>query len=253
MNPILVEAHRGNAVESAHRGALAVVDADGGVVLALGDIERPIFPRSAVKVLQALPLVASGAADALAAERRGTGAGLRLAQRRAGARGHRRRHAGQGRRGRAACWSAARTGPTARPSSARWPRAARRPARCTTTARASMPASSAWPACMADGGRPTCAASCAGYVRAEHPVMREVTAALQAATGWDLAQRAAGHRRLLDPDLRIPLRHLARAFARVATGVGPERGPCPRRAAAAPGGGEGAVHGRRHAAASTRA
>ena len=30
---------------------------------ALGDIERPIFPRSAVKVLQALPLVASGAAD----------------------------------------------------------------------------------------------------------------------------------------------------------------------------------------------
>ena len=64
-NPILVEAWRGDSVESAHRGALAVVDADGGVVLALGDTQRPIFPRSAIKVLQALPLVASGAADAL--------------------------------------------------------------------------------------------------------------------------------------------------------------------------------------------
>ena len=37
----------------------------------------------------------------------------------------------------------------------------------------------------------------------EHPVMRAVTAALQATTGCDLAH-AAGHRRLLDPDLRDP-------------------------------------------------
>ena len=65
MNPILVEATRGNAVESVHCGALAVLDADGSVLASLGDIERPIFPRSAVKVLQALPLVASGAADRL--------------------------------------------------------------------------------------------------------------------------------------------------------------------------------------------
>ena len=32
-------------------------------VLALGDVERPVYPRSAVKALQALPLVESGAAD----------------------------------------------------------------------------------------------------------------------------------------------------------------------------------------------
>ena len=44
---------------------LPVVDADGGTIASLGDIERPVFPRSAVKVLQALPLVASGAADHL--------------------------------------------------------------------------------------------------------------------------------------------------------------------------------------------
>ena len=66
MNPVLVELQRGGYVESQHRGAVAVLDADGAVVAALGDIDRPIFPRSAVKALQALPLVESGAADALA-------------------------------------------------------------------------------------------------------------------------------------------------------------------------------------------
>jgi L-asparaginase II len=56
---------RGSTVESSHRGAFAVLDADGAVLAAHGDILRPIFPRSAVKVLQALPLVESGAADRL--------------------------------------------------------------------------------------------------------------------------------------------------------------------------------------------
>ncbi|APH71487.1 asparaginase [Aquibium oceanicum] len=63
-NPVLVEVLRGAIVESAHRGSVAVVDADGGTVLALGDVEHPIFPRSAVKAIQALPLLESGAADA---------------------------------------------------------------------------------------------------------------------------------------------------------------------------------------------
>ena len=39
----------GGAVESMHRGAVAVLDAEGTVHTALGDIDRPIFPRSAVK------------------------------------------------------------------------------------------------------------------------------------------------------------------------------------------------------------
>jgi L-asparaginase II len=62
-DPILVEVLRDDRVESRHRGALAVCDADGGMVLALGDIAKPVFPRSAVKALQALPLIESGAAD----------------------------------------------------------------------------------------------------------------------------------------------------------------------------------------------
>jgi L-asparaginase II len=63
-DPILVEVTRGRLVESSHRGAVAVADADGTLLLALGDVSSPIFPRSAVKAMQALPLVESGAADA---------------------------------------------------------------------------------------------------------------------------------------------------------------------------------------------
>jgi L-asparaginase II len=37
---------------------------NGTLLLALGDVARPIFPRSAVKAMQAIPLIESGAADA---------------------------------------------------------------------------------------------------------------------------------------------------------------------------------------------
>ena len=63
-NPVLVEVTRGDRVESRHRGAVAIVDAHGKPVLMLGDVEAPVFPRSAVKAIQALPLLESGAADA---------------------------------------------------------------------------------------------------------------------------------------------------------------------------------------------
>jgi L-asparaginase II len=63
-NPVLVEVLRGAIVESAHRGAVAIFDADGKPVLEIGDTAKPVFPRSAVKAIQALPLVETGAADA---------------------------------------------------------------------------------------------------------------------------------------------------------------------------------------------
>jgi L-asparaginase II len=63
MNPVLVEVLRGGVVESRHRGAAVIVDAAGQIVFAVGDVTRPVFPRSAVKPLQALALVAGGAAD----------------------------------------------------------------------------------------------------------------------------------------------------------------------------------------------
>jgi len=64
-NPVLVDVFRGELVESCHRGAIAIADTQGRLVLALGDVTRPIYPRSAVKAFQAIPLVESGAADAL--------------------------------------------------------------------------------------------------------------------------------------------------------------------------------------------
>jgi L-asparaginase II len=74
-NPVLVELTRGGIVESAHRGAIAVCDADGKIVAQWGDTSRAVFPRSAFKSLQALPLVETGAAD----EYRLTGEHLALA------------------------------------------------------------------------------------------------------------------------------------------------------------------------------
>jgi L-asparaginase II len=65
-NPILIEVLRGTMVESRHCGAAAIVDVEGRVVAGWGDIERPVYARSAIKPLQALPLIETGAADQFA-------------------------------------------------------------------------------------------------------------------------------------------------------------------------------------------
>lgn len=58
----MVEVWRGGRVESVHAGHAVVVDAAGDVVSAWGRPETVIYPRSACKMIQALPLVESGAA-----------------------------------------------------------------------------------------------------------------------------------------------------------------------------------------------
>lgn len=63
--PVAVEIWRDGRVESRHRVRACVADAAGGLVLAVGDLDEPVFPRSAVKPFLALALVESGAADAL--------------------------------------------------------------------------------------------------------------------------------------------------------------------------------------------
>ncbi len=62
--PLRVEITRGDAVESVHDVDAVVVDASGSVVSFWGDAERGVMPRSAIKPIQAIPLVESGAADA---------------------------------------------------------------------------------------------------------------------------------------------------------------------------------------------
>jgi L-asparaginase II len=224
MNPILVEATRGNAIESAHRGALAVLDADGGVVASLGDIDRAIFPRSAVKLLQALPLVASGAADR---------AGLsddELALACAS-------HNGEELHAQTAARMLAKAGldAGALECGAHWP--------YLDTASRALAAQGREPsalhnncsgkhagflclACAMHGGSSSGDVRhyARGYVTPEHPVMREVTAALQAATGFDLANTPRGTDGCSIPTYAIPLRHLAHGFARAGTGVGLSEG-----------------------------
>lgn len=59
----MAEIWRGNVLESVHAGHAVVADSSG-LRAVWGDPDRVILPRSSCKMVQALPLVASGAADA---------------------------------------------------------------------------------------------------------------------------------------------------------------------------------------------
>ena len=216
-NPILAEALRGGIVESFHRGALAVVDAGGSVHSAFGDIERPIFARSAVKVLQALPLVASGAADRWQL----TDEELALAC---------ASHGGEPLHAQTAAAMLAKAGvdKDALECGTHWPY--NDAAIKALAARGEAP-SALHNNCSGKHAGFVCLGCLMaegqdrreflrGYVRPGHPVMREVTAALQEATGYDLARTAVGTDGCSIPTYAIPLRHLAHAFAKVATGTG---------------------------------
>ena len=61
---LLCEVIRGDFVESLHAGHAVICDAEGQVVRVWGDADVQVFPRSSCKMLQALPLLESGAADA---------------------------------------------------------------------------------------------------------------------------------------------------------------------------------------------
>jgi L-asparaginase II len=235
-NPVLVQALRGGIVESMHRGAVAVVDADGAVHTAIGDIERPIFPRSAVKVLQALPLVASGAADrfGLSDEE------LALAC---------ASHGGEPRHSATAASMLAKAGVdvAALECGTHWPyhdgsiKAMAAAGEAPSALHNNCSGKHSGFVCVgclmdqdrAEGGDRR--AFLRGYVKPEHPVMREVSHALQASTGWDLARTARGTDGCSIPTFAIPLRHLAHAFARVATGTGlsPEHARAAKRLRAA--------------------
>ena len=226
MNPVLVEAWRGSVVESFHRGAYAVVDAAGAVVAARGDIERPVYPRSAIKILQALPLVESGATDRFGL----TNDELALAC---------ASHDGEVAHVRTAASMLSKAGldESILECGTHWP--------YNEAAKHALAAAGAQPSalhnncsgkhagfvclgCVMAGDRDR-RAFLGGYVQAEHPLMREVNAAVESATGCDLANAPRGIDGCSIPTFGIPLTKLAHAFARVATG----QGLTPGRAAAA--------------------
>jgi L-asparaginase II len=61
---ILANVYRGSLVESFHHGAIAVVDASGRLVASLGDPQLTTYARSTAKLIQAIPVLESGAAEA---------------------------------------------------------------------------------------------------------------------------------------------------------------------------------------------
>ena len=225
-NPVLVQAFRGAAVESFHRGAFVVVDGDRGLVASLGDIDRPVFPRSAIKLLQSLPLVESGAADRF----RLNDDELALAC---------ASHNGEPAHARTAASMLAKAGldESVLECGAHWP--------YHEAAAHALAAAGAAPGplhnncsgkhagfvclgCHAWQGTQSASSSerrprrdfLAGYVGREHAVMREVEASVAAVTGCDLSRAPVGIDGCSIPTYGIPLRALALGFARAATGVG---------------------------------
>jgi L-asparaginase II len=215
-NPVIAEALRGERVESAHRGAGAVVDADGRTVMAFGDVERPVYPRSAVKALQALSLIESGAADRMGL----TAQEIALAC---------ASHSGDEEHVATAAAMLAKAGrdESVLECGAHWPlgeRAARNLARSGGSPNAlhnNCSGKHAGFVCLAcaEGIDPQ------GYVAPDHPVQREVTAALAEMTEARLGEETLGVDGCSIPTYAIPLRALARGFARFGTGHGlqPER------------------------------
>ena len=59
--PILVEVTRAGCVESFHQVAAVLSRPDGSVEKSWGNQDQIVFPRSAVKPIQALAVVSSGA------------------------------------------------------------------------------------------------------------------------------------------------------------------------------------------------
>ena len=221
--PELVYALRGSTIESRHSGALAIVDADGDLVLGLGDLTRPVFPRSACKVLQALPLVASGAADAFNLSDQE----LALA---CASHGGEPGHVATA----AAMLAKAGLNETALECGSHWPS---HDAALKALAREGREPQSLHNNCSGKHAGFVCvgclmarAAGCEpaefvrGYLKPSHPVMREVTAALAAATSTDLRQAPRATDGCSIPTYAIPLRQLALGFARVATGLGLSEG-----------------------------
>jgi L-asparaginase II len=220
-NPIVVEVTRGSMVESRHRASVAVVDADGAVVRAWGDVERPVYGRSALKPLQALPLIESGADD-----RYGLGdAEIALAC---------ASHSGEPRHVELVTRWLARIGCgvddlecgshmplheasvealilSGRKPDARYNNCSGKHAGFLTTSRHLGEATK-------------------GYIRYEHPVQQRILGVFEQLTGLRLADAPRGIDGCGIPVIGIPLRHMAMAMARLAD---PDDHVPPVRAAAA--------------------
>ncbi len=219
-NPVLVEALRGTLVETRHSGAVAVIDASGKRVLAIGDIERPIFPRSAIKALQALVLVEAGAVERFGLREEE----LALA---CGSHGGEPDHVA----GVARMLARAGLDEGALMCGTHWP--LHQPA-ARALARSGGAATAIHNNCSGKHAGFLCAARASGcdpatYVDVAHPVQRAVREVLEDLGGAAIPDEHRGTDGCSVPNFAMPLGRMALAFARFGTG----EGLSPVRAAAA--------------------
>ena len=209
-NPVLVEVTRGPLLESRHRGAVAVCDADGKTALAVGDVSAPVFPRSAVKALQALPLIEQGAAERF---------GLNdeeLALACASHSGEAAHIAGVER-----MLAKAGLAPADLRCGAHWPIAQ---AAAAAVARSGAP-SPLHNNCTGKHAGFLCVARALGvdpadYWRPEHPVQRLVRGVLEDFTGASLGEACCAIDGCSVPTWAVPLQNLSHGFAKFGTGHG---------------------------------
>ncbi|QRM54635.1 asparaginase [Sinorhizobium sp. BG8] len=210
-NPVLVEVTRGRLVESRHRGIVAVVDGSGKLVRAIGDVDAAVFPRSACKAMQALPLVESGTADAFGFGDRELA--LACAS-----------HSGEPEHIAVAAGMLAAAGKdvSSLECGSHWSfdqsvligqaRTIDRP----TALHNNCSGKHAGFVCTAchTGTDPR------GYVGYDHPVQAEIRGVMENLTGSLLAHDNCGTDGCSIPSYAVPLRNLAHGFARMATGEG---------------------------------
>lgn len=221
-NPVLVEVTRGSRVESQHRGAYAVVDAEGGLVASAGEIDQPVFPRSAVKAFQALPLFESGAAERYQL----TDAEIALCV---------ASHSGEPEHAATAAAILKKAGldQQALECGAHWPMGE---AATRALAAAHQEPTALHNNCSGKHAGFLCFA-CAmdydpkGYVGRSHPVQREIKIVCEEMTGALFGDEVCGTDGCSIPTYAAPLRGIAAGFAKLATGhgLGPQRAEAARR------------------------
>ncbi len=210
-NPILAEAVRGNWVENRHRGAFVVVDSGGRIIASAGDIERPVFPRSAIKSMQALAMVTSGAIDKFKLRDE------ELALACASHQGEEFHVAGVtsflGHIGLApAHLECGAHAPSYAPARERLRESGRQPSALHNNCSGKHSGMLAVAEAL---GVPT-----AHYVERDHPVQRAVRAGIELVVGEPLTVDRCGTDGCSIPTWAAPLRAFARGFARMATGEG---------------------------------
>ena len=212
-NPVTVEVTRGSLVESRHRGMVVAVDGDGKVVFSLGDADAAVFPRSACKAMQALPLVESGAADAF-----GFGnSELSLAC---------SSHYGEDAHVELAASMLARAGrdESALECGTHW---SGNQAVLIHQARTIDKPNALHNNCSGKHSGFVCTCvhqgiDTKGYVGYDHPLQREIRGTMESLTGAVLAHDNCGVDGCAIPTYAVPLKRLAHGFARMTTGKGLE-------------------------------